>query len=333
MMTGFARWLFYPLIAMVLGFLIDMFIGDPEWSFHPVKLVGKLIEALEKLFRKMLPTKPAGERIAGALALLVLAVICCGVPFGLLWLCYRLTPVLGVIVEAAMCWFVLATRSLRLSGMRVYRALRRGSVTNAKRAVSRVVSRDTEELDETGVIRAAVEGVSENICDASVAPIIYMALGGAPLAFLYRAVNTMDAMVGRIDKPYKDFGLIPAKVDDVFNFIPARIAALLTLIGGFIHNFNVTNGRKIFKRDRYNHPSPNAGQTESVCAGLLGIQLGGSASYGGVIHKKEKIGDALRPIEPKDIARTCRLLYDAAILSAILFFGIRLIVFIANLPH
>lgn len=331
-MMPFARWLLYPLIAMVLGFITDMLIGDIEGLPHPVALIGKLISSLEKLFRKLFPKTPAGERTAGGILLLVVALICFGVPFGLLWLCYWLTPIVGIIVEAVMCWLILATRSMRVSSMRVYRALRRGNIVNARKALSCIVGRDTDGLNEKRVIRAAVESTAGNTCDASVAPIICMAICGAPLAFLYKAVNTMAHMLGHADEPDKNFGMIPARVNDVLNFIPARISALFTLLGGFIRNFSVSNGWKIFKRDRRNHPSPNAGQIQAVCAGLLGIQLGGSVSYGGVIRNRKTIGDALRPLDPKDIVSSCKLLYDAAILSAILFFGLRLIVFIAKLP-
>lgn len=331
-MTPFEK-LLYPLIAIALGFIIDMLFGDPEGIPHPVMLIGKLIGALEKLFRKWFPKSRGGEIAAGGVMLFVVALICFAVPAALLWLCYSLTPILGVAVEALMCWQILATKSLRDACMKVFRALKRGNIAKARYYVSRIVGRDTENLDEGGIIRASVETAAENTCDGSVAPLIFLVLGGAPLGWLYKAVNTMDSMVGYVDEPYKNFGLIPARADDVFNFFPARISALLMLVSGFILNFNVSNGRKIFKRDRYNHKSPNSGQTESVCAGLLGIQLGGNASYRGIVHMKKTIGDPIRSIEPKDIDRSCRLLYNTALLSAVLFIGIRLALALALLPR
>lgn len=325
--------LLYPLIAIVLGFILDLIFGDPEGFPHPVMLIGKLIEGLEKLFRKLFPKSRGGEIAAGGVMLLCVALISLAVPAGLLFLCYSLTPILGVAVEAVMCWQILATKSLRDSCMKVFRSLKRGNPAKARSCVSRIVGRDTENLDESGIVRASVESAAENTCDGSVAPLIFLVIGGAPLGWLYKAVNTMDSIVGYVDEPYKNFGLIPARADDVFNFIPARISAMLMLISGFILNFNVSNGWKIFKRDRYNHKSPNSGQTESVCAGLLGIQLGGSASYRGIVHINKTIGDPIRSIEPNDIERSCNLLYNTAILSAVLFLGMRLTLALALLPR
>lgn len=187
-----------------------------------------------------------------------------------------------------------------------------------------IVGRDTQFLDADGVTRAAVETVAENTSDGVIAPLFYLALGGAPLGFLYKAVNTMDSMLGYIEMPYKNVGLIPAKMDDVFNFIPARLCALLMLVSGWILKLDVKNGWKIFRRDRFNHASPNSAQTESVCAGLLGVQLAGDAVYHGVLHKKPYIGDPLRPIEPEDIPRTCCVLYVTAVLSLLVFSAVKL---------
>lgn len=332
-MSPFARWLLYPLIAIVLGFIIDLLVGDPDGLPHPVMLTGKLVSWLENLFRKLFPKSAGGEIAAGGVMFLLIALLSFCIPFGLLWLCYRLTPILGVAVEAIMCWQILATRALRDGCMKVFRSLKRGNTAKARYYVSRIVSRDTEQLGEPGILRASVESVAKNTCNASAAPLICLVIGGAPLGWLYRAVNTMDSMVGCVDEPYKHFGLIPARADDVFNFIPSRITALFMLLSGFILNFNVSNGWKIFKRDRYNHKSPNAGQTESVCAGLLGVQLGGNASYNGIVHMNKTIGDPIRQIELNDIKRSCSLLYNTAILSAILFIGLRLALFFALLPR
>lgn len=330
-MTPFTRCLF-PLIAMVIGFILDLLFGDPEPMPHLISLIGKLISALEKLLRRLLPKSAAGERTAGGLLLALVALICFGVPFGLLMLCYWLTPILGIAVEALLCWQIFASKSLRDACMKVYRALKRGNPERARKAVSRVVSRDTDALDEAGIIRATVESASKNICDAGIAPIIFTVLGGAPLGLLYRAVNVLDSMVGHVDEPYKNFGLIPARADDVLGFIPARISALLMLLGGFILNLNVSNGFKIFKRDRRNHPGPNPGQTQSVCAGLLGIQLGGNASYNGIVHMRKTIGDPIRRIELDDIKRSCSLVFNTVLISAVLFYGIRLLIAIALIP-
>ena len=210
--------------------------------------------------------------------------------------------------------------------MKVYAALQSGDLEKSRYAVSMIVGRDTARLDDAGVTRAAVETVAENTSDGIVAPLIYLAIGGAPLGFFYKAVNTMDSMLGYVEPPYKNIGLIPAKADDVANFLPARISALFMLAAGWLLGMDGKNGWKIFRRDRFNHASPNSAQTESVCAGLLGLQLAGDAWYHGVLHKKKFIGDPLREIEHEDIPRACRLLYGTALLALALCAGIKLLI-------
>ena len=218
-----------------------------------------------------------------------------------------------------MCAQILATKSLRQESMKVYDALQTGDLEKARHAVSMIVGRDTQRLDEAGVTRAAVETVAENTSDGIIAPMLFLAIGGAPLGFFYKAVNTMDSMLGYVEMPYKNVGLVPAKMDDFFNFLPARISALLMLAAGTVLGMDGKNGWKIFRRDRYHHASPNSAQTESVCAGLLGLRLAGDAWYHGVLHKKKYIGDPLREIEPGDIPKACRLLYATAFLGLALF--------------
>lgn len=314
-------WSFF---ALGLGFCLDLIFGDPHAIPHPVVFIGKLISLLERLFRRLLPKTTNGEHIAGALVWLFTAAISTALPFGLLYACHSISPWLRTAVEAIMCWQILAVKSLNDETMKVYYALSRQDLPGARTAVSMIVGRDTQFLDADGVTRAAVETVAENTSDGVIAPLFYLALGGAPLGFLYKAVNTMDSMLGYIEMPYKNVGLIPAKMDDVFNFIPARLCALLMLVSGWILKLDVKNGWKIFRRDRFNHASPNSAQTESVCAGLLGVQLAGDAVYHGVLHKKPYIGDPLRPIEPEDIPRTCCVLYATAVLSLLVFSAVKL---------
>ena len=209
--------------------------------------------------------------------------------------------------------------------MKVHAALKTGNIEKSRYAVSMIVGRDTENLDDKAVARAAVETVAENTSDGIVAPLIFLAIGGAPLGFFYKAVNTMDSMLGYVEMPYKNIGLVPAKMDDVMNFIPSRLSALIMLLAGWLLKLNVKNGWKVFRRDRFNHASPNSAQTESICAGLLGLRLAGDAWYHGELHKKKFIGDALREIEYEDIQRACRLLYVTAVLSLILFCGLKLL--------
>ena len=301
-------------LALVIGFVIDCFLGDPHSLPHPVVLIGKLISFLEKQLRRLFPKTPKGEQAAGGVLWLLTAALSFGIPAGILWLCGMVSPWLALAAQSVMCWQIIAPRSLRDESMKVYTALKTGSIQDARQAVSMIVGRDTAQLDQAAVARAAVETVAENTSDGIVAPLFYLFLGGPALGFLYKAVNTMDSMLGYVEPPYKNIGLIPAKLDDVFNYLPARLSALFMLLSGWILGMDVKNGWKIFRRDRYNHASPNSAQTESVCAGLLGVRLAGDASYHGVLHKKKFIGDPLREITPEDIPKSCRLMYGTTIL-------------------
>lgn len=313
----------YHLIALLLGFFIDLLLGDPHSIPHPVVWIGKLITAVEKAVRRIFPKTVRGENIAGGVLWLVVAGVSTAVPALLLYAAYRVHPAAGLVLESIMCWQILATKSLRDESMKVYAALKEGVPENYRRAVSMIVGRDTAELDDLAVTRAAVETVAENASDGVIAPMLFLALGGAPLSFFYKAANTMDSMLGYVEMPYKNIGLVPAKMDDVLNYIPARLSALLMLAAGALLRLDVKNGWRIWRRDRRNHASPNSAQTESVCAGLLGVRLAGDAYYHGVLHKKPYIGDARREIEYEDIPRAGRLLYATAALSLLLFGGIQ----------
>ena len=315
----------WSLCALLIGFCIDLVVGDPHSIPHPVVFIGKLISALEKLVRKIFPKTVRGENVAGGVLWLLVVTISTAVPALLLWLCDRVSPWLALAVESIMCWQILATKSLKDESMKVYQALETGDLEKSRYAVSMIVGRDTAKLDDAAITRAAVETVAENTSDGIVAPMLFLAIGGAPLGFFYKAVNTMDSMLGYVEPPYKNIGLIPAKMDDVMNYLPARLSALLMLCTGWILKLDVKNGWKIFRRDRYNHASPNSAQTESVCAGLLGLRLAGDAWYHGVLHKKKYIGDGLREIEHVDIRRACKLLYGTAVLSLLLCGGVKLL--------
>ena len=316
----------WSLLALVIGFCVDLLVGDPHGLPHPVIFIGKLIGFLEKRLRKIFPKTKRGENIAGGVLWLLVALISFGIPAAVLAVCHRISPWLRLAVESLMCWQILATKSLRDESMKVYAALQSGDLEKSRYAVSMIVGRDTARLDDAGVTRAAVETVAENTSDGIVAPLIYLAIGGAPLGFFYKAVNTMDSMLGYVEPPYKNIGLIPAKADDIANFLPARISALFMLAAGWLLGMDGKNGWKIFRRDRFNHASPNSAQTESVCAGLLGLQLAGDAWYHGVLHKKKFIGDPLRENEHEDIPRACRLLYGTALLALALCAGIKLLI-------
>lgn len=313
----------WSLFALLIGFCIDSVIGDPHGFPHPVVAIGRLISLLERGFRRLFPKTKTGEIAAGACIWVLTVLVSTAVPAAVLWLCMRVSVWLRLFVESVMCYQVLAAKSLRDESMKVYTALQTGTLSDAQQAVSMIVGRDTKRLDEKGVARAAVETVAENTSDGVIAPLVFLCIGGAPLGFFYKAVNTMDSMLGYVEPPYKNVGLVPAKMDDVLNFLPARLSALFLLAAGFFLRLDVKNGWKIFRRDRYKHASPNSAQTESVCAGLLGLQLAGDAWYHGVLHKKEYIGEAKREIEYADIPRTCRLMYAAAILALLVCCGVK----------
>lgn len=316
----------WSLCALILGFCLDLIVGDPHWIPHPIVFIGKLIDVTEKGMRRLFPKTVRGENFAGAAVWLIVVTVSAGIPLLVLHLAYGANCWLGLLLETILCAQILATKSLKTESMKVYQALQTGDLSKARYAVSMIVGRDTQYLDEAGVTRAAVETVAENTSDGIIAPMLFLAIGGAPLGFFYKAVNTMDSMLGYVEMPYKNVGLVPAKMDDVFNYIPARISAFLMLAAGGFLGMDVKNGWKIFKRDRYNHASPNSAQTESVCAGLLGLRLAGDAWYHGVLHKKKFIGDPIRQIVPEDIPLACRLLYVTAFLGLLVFCAVKFLI-------
>jgi adenosylcobinamide-phosphate synthase len=315
------------MLAIFIGFGIDLLAGDPHGFPHPVIAIGKMIRWLEKILRRIFPKTRRGEIAGGGLLWLITAVCAGAVPFFLLWLCGQIHPWLRLAAESVMCWQILAVKSLRDESMKVYNALESGDLEKSRYAVSMIVGRDTQRLDEAGIIRAAVETVAENASDGVAAPLFFLVLGGAPLGFFYKAVNTMDSMLGYTDPPYQNIGRIPARLDDLFNWIPARLCALLMLAAGALSGMDAKNGWRIFRRDRYCHASPNSAQTESVCAGLMGIQLAGDAWYHGILHRKKKIGDPIRPVKRQDIPDVCRLMYKTAVMALVIFCGVKALFF------
>ncbi len=253
---------------------------------------------------------------------LVVISISTAVPYGILEFCYGLHFVLGLLVESFMCYQILATKSLKDESDKVYVALKE-SLDAGRKAVSMIVGRDTECLTETGVVKACVETVAENTSDGIVAPLFYMMIGGATLGWTYKAVNTMDSMIGYKNETYKYFGTFAAKLDDLVNFIPARLAAVFMILASGLLGFDMKNAIKIYKRDRKNHKSPNAAQTEAVMAGALRVQLAGDAWYFGELYQKPTIGDSLRDIELVDIKRSHKLLYGTCLIALVLMWIIK----------
>ena len=298
--------------AVLGGFVLDALFGDPAWLPHPVVYMGKAISKLEKFLRPRLPKTPQGELLGGAIVAFCLPVGTFLLTGLVCWGAARLHPLLGLAVQMFWCGQALAARGLVQESTNVYKELKKPDLPGARKAVSRIVGRDTAELTAEGVTKAAVETVAENASDGVIAPLLYMLIGGAPLALTYKAINTMDSMLGYKNEKYLYFGRIPAKLDDAANYLPSRLAALLWVAAAaFTHN-DVKGAWKIWRRDRRRHASPNSAQTESACAGALGVQLAGPAYYFGQYYPKLTIGDALRPIEPEDILRANRMMYVAS---------------------
>ncbi len=297
--------------VLALGFALDLILGDPRGWPHLVRWFGRVIEALEKLLYPL-----ENKRFGGTLLVIGTILVGAGVPAALLYGAWRLNRWIYLALAVILTWQCLAARSLRDESLSVYEALRTGTLADARKAVSMIVGRDTDVLDEAGVTRAAVETVAENTSDGEVAPLFYIMLLGPLGGCLYKAVNTMDSMVGYRNRRYEHFGTCAARLDDVMNYIPARLSALLMIAGTALCGMDAGNARRIWKRDRRKHASPNSAQTEAVMAGALRVRLAGDAQYFGEIHRKPYIGDDIRPIEAEDIRRSHRLLY---LTSALMF--------------
>ena len=303
----------YRLISILIGAGLDCLIGDPQWMPHPVRLMGALISALDKLWNRE-EDSPAVLRIKGFVLAAFVVSATLQITWGFLRVMYGWGPAAGVAAESILCCYALAARNLRDSSLEVYDALTEsgGSLQKARRAVSMIVGRDTENLDREGVIRAAVETVAENTADGVIAPLFYLALGGAVGGMVYKAINTMDSMLGYRNEKYQYFGTAAARLDDLAGFIPARLSGLLLTAAAGLTGMDAAGAWRIFCRDRYAHKSPNSAQSESAVAGALGVQLAGDAVYGGRVVHKPTIGDPLREIETEDIYRANKLMYTAS---------------------
>lgn len=310
-------------LPMLVGFVIDIFVGDPYNFPHPIRAIGTLIAKLEKVVRERFKNLRKGG-VFLALTVLIASTL---VPLAVLFVCYKINIYLGLTVESVMCWQLVAARCLQKESMKVCRAVEEKDIEKARKAVSMIVGRDTDVLDETGIVKAAVETVAENTSDGVTAPIMYIAFGGAPLGFFYKAANTMDSMIGYTNEKYIDIGRFAAKLDDVLNFIPSRLTALGMILSAYMLGADSKNAARIWKRDRRKHASPNSAQTESVCAGALDIRLAGDAYYFGELHKKEFIGDDIRTPESEDIRRANRLMYCTSVIVLIVGAALRAAIF------
>lgn len=305
--------------AIVAGFILDLIFGDPHWLPHPICLIGNLIGFLEKNLRRLLDPGKTALLFGGALMVVIVLALSYAVPYAVLLLAEQVSPWLRFALETIMFYQIFATKCLRDESMKVYTALHNNDLADARVKLSWIVGRDTKELTAEEVTKGAVETVAENTADGIIAPMLYMFIGGAPLAFLYKGINTMDSMVGYKNDKFLYFGRCAAKLDDLANLIPARITGLVMILASYFLNLNAAGAWKIFWRDRYNHLSPNSAMTESVTAGALNIQLGGDHFYFGKLVHKDTIGDNIRQVVPEDIVAANNLLYMTAVISLLLF--------------
>jgi adenosylcobinamide-phosphate synthase len=296
--------------ALIIAFILDAIIGDPQWFPHIVRIFGKEINLLEKLLYRI-----NNKRFAGLILLMIMLIVNGGLTFLLLLFCYKISPWLYLLVESFLCWQCIALKSLKVESKQVYKALATKDLTEARFRLSRIVGRDTENLNTDGVTRAAVETVAENASDGVTAPLLYLFLFGGTGGVIYKTINTLDSMLGYKNEKYIDFGRASAKADDAINFLPSRLCALFMIFSAKILEYDSKNAWMIYKRDRFNHSSPNSAQTESAAAGALRLRLGGGAFYGGVFYDKLFIGDDIKQIEIEDIISSHKLLNMTAIIT------------------
>lgn len=316
------------LVACIGGFCLDFLFGDPVWLYHPVRIMGNVISLLEKAVRKISRNSKSGLLIGGAVLWGIVVILFTGIPYGVLEILKSKNEIAAFLLEMFWCYQLLAAKSLKTESMKVYMKLKDSDLEGARKAVSMIVGRDTANLDCEGITKATVETIAENTSDGVIAPLFYMLIGGAPLGMLYKAINTMDSMLGYKDEKYLYIGRIAAKMDDLVNYIPARISAIVMVLASFLCGLDWKNAWKIFLRDRYNHSSPNSAQTEAVCTGALDIQLAGDAWYFGKLYKKPYIGEPIRSIRIEDICQTNRLMYVTAIVTMIIFGTFKLLFYI-----
>lgn len=308
------------MIQLSIGFVLDLIIGDPNNPFHPVRGIGYIAKKLEGLFRNILKNY---LKIAGLIVWVLTVLITFGIIFEIVNISNRINIYFGIILEGILIYFCISSKGLVVEGYKVISFLLKDDIDGARKQLSFIVGRDTASLDEEGIIKAVVETIAENMADGVIAPLFYAGIFGAPFAFAYKAVNTLDSMFGYKNDKYIKFGYFPAKLDDVFNYIPARITGLLIVLASALLGYDYKNSYKIYKRDRYNHTSPNSAHPEAAMAGALGIQLGGANYYFGKLVKKPTIGDKIKEIEIKDVYKTAKVLYLSSFIGFIFALAFR----------
>lgn len=303
------------MIEITLGFLLDLIIGDPQNPIHPIRIIGSLCKTIEKFFRKILKKS---LKVAGLMTWISVILIVFLFNYYLLKGAYAINNIFGVVLASIMIYFCISTKALKIEGLKVVKYVIKDDIEGARKQLSYIVGRDTKNLDKESILKAVVETVAENMSDGVIAPLFYAGIGGAPLAFLYKAVNTMDSMFGYKNDKYIEFGYFPAKLDDVFNYIPARLSGYFIVVVSFILGLDYKNSFKIYKRDKNNHSSPNSAHPEAAVAGALNVQLGGPNYYFGKLVEKQTIGDDREKIDINKVNNTNNILYCSAVLGCIM---------------
>lgn len=299
----------YHLVSITIAYLLDRLIGDPPNWPHPVRWIGSLISFFEQHWNH-----GKRKKINGVLMLLFVLFIVFVIVFVFVFIAYKIHPVVGIAVEGVIIATTIAQKSLKDASLEVYHPLKKGELPEARTKLSYIVGRDTDGLDEAEISRGAIETVAENTNDGVTAPIFWALLGGAPLAMVYRATNTCDSMVGHLNDRYKEFGWASAKWDDVMNWIPSRLTGLIMLIGSRPKSMSYRKAGMILLRDAKKHPSPNSGWGEAAVAAILGIQLGGTNYYKGMVSNRAKMGDPIHPIKAEHILQANAILTRTVLL-------------------
>lgn len=307
-------------MELTIGFILDLIIGDPNNPVHPVRIIGKLCSFLESIMRRIFKNS---LKLAGLIVWMITVTVTFLVTLLIVDIARKFNGYLGVILEGILIYFCISSKGLVVEGKKVIKYIDKNDIEGARKQLSYIVGRDTNSLDEKGIVRAVIETIAENMSDGVIAPIFYAGIFGAPLAMAYKAVNTMDSMFGYKNDRYMEFGFFPAKLDDVFNYIPARITGFIIIIASFVLGYDYKNSFKVYKRDRYNHTSPNSAHPEAAMAGALDIQLGGSNYYFGKLVEKPTIGDKVKEIEIKDVDGTVKVLYLSAFISYLIILLVR----------
>ena len=322
----FVKFFLFSIISLVIGYILDLILGDPRWLYHPVIFIGKVIKYTEIVLRKIFPKNKVGEFIGGLFLTIFVILITVGLAFGILYLSYLIHFYVYFAVSTFMCYQILATKCLKDAAMAVYKDLEKNDLDSARYSVSMIVGRDTKVLDYDGVVKACIESVAESSNDGVIAPMFYMAIGGPILGFFYKAINTMDSMVAYKNEKYLYFGKVAARLDDFFNLIPSRISGLLIIFSSIFLRYNVKGAHRIFWRDRYKHASPNSAQTEAAMAGALSIKLAGPAYYEGILEDKPYLGDDIKQIDHHDIKKSIKILYLMSFICLLIFTIIKLVI-------